>query len=544
MKCRESLKGRRRPSRARAAVLLAAVVALIPAGASAGVVEEFSLAARPDGGAWASGISGVSCLSAASAVRPFSLSPSWALSQPRAGRETATLPVVSARLSAPMVTGSATGITTGTVDAGRKRPWLAGFEVFNFNMGLWVYSRYVAKEDWAYISWETIKANFRNGFEYDDDGFFTNFFMHPYHGSVHYNAARSLGMTYLESSLYTLGGSLMWEMFLENQYPSTNDLIMTATGGVYAGEFFYRMSSLILDDTATGVKRTWREIFAFLVNPMRGLNRLIYGDVWRTSDVNRQIRAPVEGHVALTSTFVVNRTESSGGAAGTAFELDFIYGQRFSGVPERKPFDMILFTTGLRMAGSQTYFNIDTHALIWGKERGNGKGRSHLFGLFQNYDFLNNEEIAIGGTSLAGGVLSFFPLIGGGKLELRTSAQLGAMLFGAADNRYPLVTGNEYHYGMGPIAKFDARLAHRRWGWLSLRFNHYQNYAMVGKNSADRRSHDFLSVLKAQYGVAIRKGLGVRIEHATYLRRTYFEGYAPINVTMSHLGLSLILGFS
>lgn len=523
--CIGARTGRRRPAPGRAALLLAAVFILVPLGASAEVVVEFSLAARP-----------------------FLLGPSRTRPRPSAVWDAAAKPVFSARdwersweRAAP---GGSMGTASASAEGGRKRPWLAGAEVVGVNMGLWAYSRYIAKEDWATISWESIKANFRNGFEYDDDGFFTNFFMHPYNGLYFYNAARSLGMTYAESSLYTLGGSLMWEMFLENQSPSTNDLVTTVAGGVYFGEVFYRMSSLILDDTATGANRAWREILTFLINPVRGLNRLALGETGRVSEVNRQLRAPVEGHVALTSTFVLSRAEPLIGAAGTAVELDFLYGERFTDGSGRKPFDMILFSSGLRMAGRWANFHVDSHALVWGKERQNGKGRGHLLGIFQHFDYLANERIEFGGTSLAGGVVSFFPLGAGGKLELRTSAQLGAMLISATDNIYYPETESEYHFGMGPMAKLDARLAHKRWGWLSLRFNHYRNYAIEGKNSADRPSHDFLSVLRAQYGVAIRSGVGFRIEYASYLRRNYFEGFDRVNSSLSHLGLSLILGFS
>lgn len=503
-------------------MLLAAVLclALMPfSRAFAGPAQEFTLAVRSGGPAWTS---------APPRVPPFSLGSALPL---RDGKEAgwAAVPIRPAAEPAP-----------GTID--RKRPWLAGLENISINLGVWAFNRYVLKEDWAYISWESIKANFRNGFEYDDDGFFTNFFMHPYHGSLYYNASRSLGMTYLESSLFNLGGSLIWEMFFENQYPSTNDLIMTATGGGYFGEVFHRMSSLILDDTATGAERTWREILAFVINPMRGLNRVFFGETRLRSDVNRQIRAPIKGHLAITSSHVVKRSEFSGPAPSFSVELDFIYGERFLRLPKRTPFDMIVFNTGVRQ-GNGTYFHIDTYALIWGKESESSKGRGQLFGLFQNYDFLRNEEIEIGGTSVAGGVISFLPFGADGKLDLRTTAQAGAMIFGASDNRYKLLGTSDYHYGLGPMLKFESRLTHTRWGWLSLRFNHYQNYAHRARNSAEGRSHDFFTLLKAQYGVAVRRGVGFRVEHASFLRRTFYEGNAPINSTLSHLSFSLILSF-
>ena len=528
--------------------ILALLVGPLPAGAAAvvGGVEGFTLAPRLAAEAWTFP-AGRGDPSVVRSIRPFSLVPPAPCRSPFGVKETKPSAAYPARAPAwilPGIVGEPAAAPGDEEQAVRKRPWLAGAEVFGSNMILWVYSRYIAKEDWAYISWESIKANFRNGFEYDNDNFLTNFFMHPYHGSFYYSAARSLNMSFLESSLYTLGGSLMWEMLLENQYPSTNDLITTVAGGVYFGEVFYRMSSLLLDGAASGKRRTWREILAFLINPMRGLNRLAFGEAGRTGDIDRQPTAPLEGHLALTGNYVISPGESFGTGAGTALEFDFLYGERFKGAGARAPFDFVLFDSRVRMAGRRAYPDIDSLALIWGRERNNGKGRGHLIGLFQHFDYLDNELISIGGTSLAVGAVSFFPLGGGGKFELRTSAQLGVSLISAADNIYYPEASSEYHYGMGPMAKFEAHLAHERWGWLCLRFGHLRHYAIQGVNSADRVSYDFFSVLKAQYGMSVRRGVGFRIEYASYFRRNHFEGTERTATSLSHLGLSLILSFS
>ncbi len=58
---------------------------------------------------------------------------------------------------------------------------------------------------------------------------------------------------------------------------SYNDMIATGIGGMAFGESMYRISSRILDNTATGSGRTWREIGAFLVDPFRGFNRIVSG---------------------------------------------------------------------------------------------------------------------------------------------------------------------------------------------------------------------------------------------------------------------------
>ena len=123
----------------------------------------------------------------------------------------------------------------------KKNFWRAGAETVGFNIGLWAFDRYVLKGHYAYISWNTIKENFRHGFEWDDDHLHTNMFDHPYNGSLFFNAGRSNGFNFWQSELFAIGGSAMWEMFMECEYPSTNDIIATPIGGAAIGEVLYQI---------------------------------------------------------------------------------------------------------------------------------------------------------------------------------------------------------------------------------------------------------------------------------------------------------------
>ena len=96
------------------------------------------------------------------------------------------------------------------------------------------------KGDFAYISLNTIKENFKHGFIRDNDKLGTNTFLHPYNGNLYFNAARANGFNLRQSELFAIAGSAMWEMFMENEYPSTNDIIATPIGGAALGEVLYR----------------------------------------------------------------------------------------------------------------------------------------------------------------------------------------------------------------------------------------------------------------------------------------------------------------
>ena len=113
----------------------------------------------------------------------------------------------------------------------KKSFWRAAGETVGFNIGLWAFDRYALKGHYAYINWNTIKENFKHGFDWDDDHLNTNMFAHPYNGSLFYNAGRSNGYNFWQSELFAIGGSAMWELFMESEYPSTNDIIATPIGG-------------------------------------------------------------------------------------------------------------------------------------------------------------------------------------------------------------------------------------------------------------------------------------------------------------------------
>ena len=160
-------------------------------------------------------------------------------------------------------------------DLNKKYPiWIPITEVIGLNGGIAAFNAYVTKASFAKINFNTIATNLEIGAVWDHDHFITNFFAHPYHGNMYFNTARSNGYSFWESVPFSFGGSLMWELFMENEPPSTNDLISTTVSGYFLGEVLYRSSSLIIDERLTGFPRVTTEVFAGLLNPMRALYRI------------------------------------------------------------------------------------------------------------------------------------------------------------------------------------------------------------------------------------------------------------------------------
>ena len=65
----------------------------------------------------------------------------------------------------------------------------------------------------AKIGFNSCRSNIEKDWEYDSDAFLTNYFAHPYHGNLYYNAGRTNGYDFWESSIWIFSESLLWEYF-------------------------------------------------------------------------------------------------------------------------------------------------------------------------------------------------------------------------------------------------------------------------------------------------------------------------------------------
>jgi hypothetical protein len=134
----------------------------------------------------------------------------------------------------------------------------------------WSFNHFVRDAEWASISPAVWWTNLQNPWQWDNNAFLNNQFSHPYHGSLYYNVGRTNGFNFWESSLWSFGGSFMWEIMGEQWAPAPNDLLNTGLGGITLGEMLFRASSLVLDNRATGFERTMREIGAFALDRCAG----------------------------------------------------------------------------------------------------------------------------------------------------------------------------------------------------------------------------------------------------------------------------------
>ena len=308
----------------------------------------------------------------------------------------------------------------------RNHFWRAAGETVGFNLGLWTFDRYVLKGHYSYISWNSIKENFRHGFEWDNDHLKTNMFDHPYTGALYFNAGRSNGFNFWQSELFAIGGSAMWELFMECEYPSTNDIIATPVGGAAIGEVEYRISDLILDNRSVGVERFGREFAAFIIDPMRGINRVVSGQAWRhraTSGRHFGI-PPLKLDVSIGSRQLLMFDDYNIGKCGAAAEIKLEYGERY-GEAAKKPYDYYTGLVEVQAISTQPFLSrVEIIGRLLSKDLIEKDKLNLNVGLYQHFDFFDSDTI----SRSSGTVVSWQPCNVPYKLGTPASVGGGLMM--------------------------------------------------------------------------------------------------------------------
>jgi len=160
-------------------------------------------------------------------------------------------------------------------DAPQKSYLIPAAEILGFDFALNRFNRRFIDRESFNVTWTSIRRNFRCNWVVDNDEFATNQFLHPYQGSLYHTAARSAGLGYWTSTLYTAAGSALWEIAGETTRPSRNDQVASGMGGSFFGEPLFRMASLLLERSggAPGISA----LGAAAISPATGFNRLVFG---------------------------------------------------------------------------------------------------------------------------------------------------------------------------------------------------------------------------------------------------------------------------
>jgi hypothetical protein len=398
----------------------------------------------------------------------------------------------------------------------KKYPWwtvvlkVTGANVFTFAV-----DRYFFNYPFSRVGFNSWNHNIKTGWEWDVDRFGMNFIVHPYSGSAFFNAARSSGYDFWESTPFAVLGSLEWEYFGENTLPSYNDVINTPVNGIFLGEVFYRVGSDILDDQSTGFERFGREFSVFLLSPTRAFSRFTQGKMFRVTSEEAYQTEPLNVSLSGGSRRVNEGSNFWTGPTNFWFNTTLDYGNPFE-VRSRKPFDYFRLRMDLtKGSGRKILDNITGYGLLFGKNVNAGR-LDMLLGGFQHFNYFDNETFELATIAFGPGVISHLPI--SRSSNLFTNLLVGIAPFAGNSTFYGPDTTQvrDYNYGGGAEVKLESTL--NLGSWVDLTFIGY--YFWIHTYVGHAGDH-YIGLIKPRIGVKLFSYLGIGFEQLVYYSDRY-----------------------
>ncbi len=402
----------------------------------------------------------------------------------------------------------------------RHRLATAGADLAMLQVVPWYFNRHHADDSTAMVSPSTWKRNMEQGFEWDPNGFYTNMFMHPFHGNAFFNAARSNGFTHWESTAFAWAGSFIWEFFGENNRPAINDWVNTSMGGIAIGEAFYRTANMVVDNTATGTGRTLRELGALLINPVGGLNRILRGEATKVGS-NPEGRLPSRAAgVVQVGLRQVGDGNLGNGRAAAYVDLEVYYGNPL--VDFARPFDSFVLALQLNTVEDPPLGRLQIEGMLYGRVISSTERSRQVLGISQHYDYINNETYEVGGQSLSGTLLSTNRL--SDRWTLNTKFQLSALVISGINSEYAASTGRSYDFGSGAGIRVGGALNKSGFDRVSLAYVGYWSHTLDGAKG----SH-LLHFVRARVQFPLLRWFGLGAEGILAVRNSYYRDFPNVH---------------
>lgn len=452
----------------------------------------------------------------------------------------------------------------------KKEPLSALFDVVAINGAVLAWDALLFdNREWAKVSKQSIKNNLKSGWEWDDDSFSGNQFSHPYHGSLFFNSSREHGLNYGESMLYPIIGSTIWEIFCENNRPSINDFFSTGIGGSAIGEAMYRSSDLLYDNSKTGAKRVFSELAASILNPVRGIHRLLNGEMFKVDHNNSGKRLetlPYSFEIGIGNRYVaeLGQPHPEYGRKYVQnlpmmdFHLD--YGEHFNRLDGGKtvPFDQFSLYAQLNVGSNQpTFGNVEINGRIYSTQHTAKHHWTLDWGIYQNFKYIDsywkdgqlrsaNLPTFSEAASFGGGLYAEHD----GKTKLKGMFMLSAVPMGCSTADYytspdlfeikelsggKSIGKRRYNYGMGFSLRKNIELSinnhftiGERSYYLNLHtFSGYdpQNVVEHHNGVMGDKGHQevFTDTFFANYNLS--KSLKFKLEYEIYMRNGVYDYY-------------------
>jgi len=413
-----------------------------------------------------------------------------------------------------------------------KKFWRAGGELLLTEVTPWVIDKYIRHVDYTNISLHTLGYNINPGnWSWDGDGFTTNQFGHPYHGSFYFNAFRTNGYNFWQSSLAVVTGSYIWETVAENQAPAPNDLINTSFGGIVLGEMIYRLSNRILNNRMNGRKKQVANIAATLVNPMGGLNRILDGKWNAIPGKTLRDTTPVSTEFDFgIRKFRANNVDNNFIFFG---RIRLTYGSVYE--HQRTPFSNIFINMEFGNDDSAKINIVSIYGSLKGWQLSTDNNKKVVALLTANYDFIKNEAFFYSAQSVRLTLHSLYKT--NAKINMNTAIGGGLLLLSAVPDKYGYKDRYyDYCWGFGANGSFTLSIADRLFGGINYRGGWL-------KTVSGNARYYLLHTINGEVRYNVVRNISMCAEPGYFTLKGFYRQYDNVNKTYPYLRISLRYSF-
>jgi len=407
--------------------------------------------------------------------------------------------------------------------ASRPRVGIAFAEAQATNLFFNAVDRFVLGYDWAQIDFDSISRNFASGWVWDQDEFFVNQIAHPYHGSLYFNAGRSNGLGFYPSALLASSGSTVWELCMETEPPSLNDLISTTTGGAALGEMLHRLY-------VAAARRS--SLAACAISPMDGVNRGVFGagltgegaDYPDISSSECSLSAGLVDYSVALDEQRGGETERRSVVGDVGARL--VYGEPF-GRSSSVPYESFEQRLGLSFSPEYWLFSFFSDGFLRSWALREAPNLRTSLGISLHYDFIYSADVTFSAHSLGFSMKRerFFPR----GFRLRTKVHASWVMLGASEYSFfaegdPDRVLREYDLGSGEGLKLELNLAQRRMGEIAIDYAVYGLHTIPSSEPNDAfEGYTIIGMLSLAYEHAIRPRLSLGISSSLYHKESFYE---------------------
>ncbi|MBA4388906.1 MAG: DUF3943 domain-containing protein [Verrucomicrobia bacterium] len=328
-------------------------------------------------------------------------------------------------------------------------------EVIAFEAMLNLYDRRYIDEEIYGTTYKTFERNFKMAPVIDTDSFEVNQLFHPYQGAMYFDFARSAGLSYWQSLLYSIAGSELWETAGETGPPSFNDQVNSGIGGSFLGEPLFRMANLLLEGGGRNPGNL-RELGAALISPPTGVNRLLFGDRFDRVFPSHNPPTFMRLRFGMSTTARVSDNGPLETYDRQQSSVDLLMSYGLPGKRKYtydRPFDYfeLEFAAG---SGRDSFANLMTRGLIYGSAYDAGDACRGIWGVYGSYDYISPQIFRVSSTAVSLGTTAQWWLMQGVALQYSALGGVGYAAAGTIRED----GDRDYRYGTAPQGLLAFRL--------------------------------------------------------------------------------------